>query len=102
MRWLVENEVNLVLHGHMHLPSLVKESRALDFPKQEKWHEIVVAALGSSGVVMSHRPPSHPHTSYGLLEFLREGVRLTVRKVSADDAIPHDQRLIYFADLTYK
>ena len=31
MRWLVENEVNLVLHGHMHLPALVKESRALDF-----------------------------------------------------------------------
>jgi predicted phosphohydrolase len=102
MRWLVEDEVNLVLHGHMHLPSLVKESRALDFPKQEKWHEITVAALGSSGVVMNHRPPYHPHNSYGLIEFLRESVRLTVRKVSADDAIPHDQRLIYSVNLSYK
>ena len=36
MRWLVENEVNLVLHGHMHLPSLVKESRALDFSETGK------------------------------------------------------------------
>jgi hypothetical protein len=63
---------------------------------------MAVAALGSSGVVMDHRPPNHPHTSYGLIEFLRENVRLTVRKVSADDAIPHDQRLIYSADLSYK
>jgi calcineurin-like phosphoesterase family protein len=102
MRWLVENEVDLVLHGHMHLPSLIKESRALDYPKQEKWHDITVAALGSSGVVISHRPPSHPHTSYGLIEFLREGALITVRKISADDAIPSDQREVYSAMLRYK
>jgi 3',5'-cyclic AMP phosphodiesterase CpdA len=100
MRWLVENEVDLVLHGHMHLPSIVKESRALDYPKQEKWHEIAVAALGSSGVVTSHRP-NQPN-SYGLIEFVREGVRLTVRKISADDAIPQDQRWVYETMLAYK
>jgi 3',5'-cyclic AMP phosphodiesterase CpdA len=100
MRWLVENEVNLVLHGHMHLPSFVKESRALDYPRQEKWHEITVAALGSSGVVIGHRP-NQPN-SYGLVEFLREGVKLTVRKISADDAIPHDQRLVYSAVISYE
>jgi 3',5'-cyclic AMP phosphodiesterase CpdA len=102
MRWLVENEVDLVLHGHMHLPSLVKESRALDYPNQEKWHELTVAALGSSGVVVGHRPPNHPNNSYGLIEFLREGVRLTVRRISADDAIHRDQRLVYSATLPYK
>jgi 3',5'-cyclic AMP phosphodiesterase CpdA len=78
MRWLVENEVDLVLHGHMHLPSLVKESRALDYPKQEDWHEVAIAALGSSGVTIAHRP-NQPN-SYGLIQFTREGVRLSVRE----------------------
>jgi 3',5'-cyclic AMP phosphodiesterase CpdA len=100
MRWLVENEVDLVLHGHMHLPSIVKESRALDYPNQENWHEITVAALGSSGVSIGHRP-NQPN-SYGRLEFTRKGVTLTVRRISADDAIPHDQRLVYSATLQYK
>jgi 3',5'-cyclic AMP phosphodiesterase CpdA len=100
MRWLVENGVDLVLHGHMHLPSFVKERRALDYPKQEKWHEITIAALGSSGVTADHRP-NQPN-SYGLIEFTRAGVRLTVRKVSADDAIPHDQRLVYSATIPYR
>jgi 3',5'-cyclic AMP phosphodiesterase CpdA len=100
IRWLVENEVDLVLHGHMHLPSLVKESRALDYPKQEKWHEIAVAALGSSGVVIDHRP-NQPN-SYGLIEFQRKSAVVTVRQISADDAIPHEQRLVYSAMLPYK
>ncbi|HUP81252.1 MAG TPA: metallophosphoesterase, partial [Pirellula sp.] len=100
MRWFVENEVNLVLHGHMHLPSLVKEKRALDYPHQSKWHEIAVAALGSSGVIGSHRP-NQPN-SYGLIEFERTGVRITIRKISADDAIPSDQRLVYAASLPYE
>jgi 3',5'-cyclic AMP phosphodiesterase CpdA len=100
MRWLIENEIDLVLHGHMHLPSLVKESRALDYPKQEKWHEITVAALGSTGVTANHRP-NQPN-SYGLIEFTREGVKLNVRKISADDAIPHDQRIVYSVILKYK
>jgi len=99
MRWLAENEVDLVLHGHMHLPSLLKQSRALDYPQQQQWHEIAIGALGSSGVIASHRP-NQPN-SYGLLEFLREGAQLTVRQISADDAIPHQQRLVYSTVLPY-
>jgi 3',5'-cyclic AMP phosphodiesterase CpdA len=100
MRWLVENEIDLVLHGHMHFPALVKERRALDYPKQEKWHETTIAALGSCGVSASHRP-NEPN-SYGLVEFIRDGVRLTVRKISADDAIPKEQRLVHQAMVSYK
>lgn len=100
MRWLAENEVDLVLHGHMHLPSFVKESRALDYPQLESWHEITIAALGSSGVTADHRP-NQPN-SYGLIEFTREGARLKVRRISADDAIPHDQRLVYSAIIKVK
>jgi hypothetical protein len=83
----------------MHLSALVKERRALDYPSQERWHEITIAALGSSGVTASHRP-NQPN-SYGLIEFCREGVRLKVRAISADDSTPHDQRLIYSATLKY-
>ncbi|WP_316235369.1 MULTISPECIES: metallophosphoesterase [unclassified Bradyrhizobium] len=100
MRWLVENEVDLVLHGHMHSPALVKERRALDYPKQENWHEITIAALGSSGVNASHRP--NVPNSYGLIEFLRDGARLTVRNISSDDAIHHDQRMVYSAIVPYR
>jgi 3',5'-cyclic AMP phosphodiesterase CpdA len=99
MRWLTENEVDLVLHGHMHLPSFVKERRALDYPKQTEWHEITVAALGSSGVKANHRP-NQPN-SYGILEFARDFVTVTVRKISADDAIPRDQRLVYSSQVNY-
>jgi len=100
MRWLMENEVDLVLHGHMHLPAFVKERRAPDYPNQENWHEITIAALGSSGVKASHRPPNHSN-SYGLMEFTREGIKLTVRRISADDAIPPNQRIVYSTKLPY-
>jgi predicted phosphohydrolase len=93
MRWLVEHEVDMVLHGHMHMPALVRESRALDYPKQENWRDIVIAALGSAGVTASHR--AEQPNCYGLLQFKREGTLLTVRRISADEAIPVDQRLVY-------
>jgi 3',5'-cyclic AMP phosphodiesterase CpdA len=101
MRWLVENEVDLVLHGHMHLPSIVKERRALDYPRQENWHEVTVAALGSSGVTAGHRPANQTN-SYGLIKFTREAINLIVRRISADDAIPHDQRPVYSTMLPYQ
>lgn len=99
MRWLVEHEVDLVLHGHMHQPALAKESRAFDYPNQEKWHEITIAALGSSGVKADHRP--NQTNSYGLMEFTRGGMRLSVRRVSADDSIPYDQRTVYSTTLPF-
>jgi 3',5'-cyclic AMP phosphodiesterase CpdA len=98
MRWLVENEVDLVLHGHMHLPSVVKQSRALDYPAQLHWHEVAIAALGSSGVIASHRPNNEAN-SYGLITFKRRTVTVTVRKISADNAISHAQREVFSVSL---
>lgn len=99
LRWLAENEVDLVLHGHMHQAAFVKEKRALDAPNHEKWHEISIAALGSSGVKADHRP-NQPN-SYGLIEFKRDGVRLTVRQVTADESIPQEQRRVYSVTVPY-
>jgi hypothetical protein len=101
MRWLVENDVNLVLHGHMHLPAVVKQKRALDYPKQQEWHEITIAALGSSGVMASHRPTDQSN-AYGLIEVTHEGVKLTVRKISADGSILPTQRLLHSITLPYR
>jgi Calcineurin-like phosphoesterase len=99
MRWLVENEVDLVLHGHMHLGAVVKHSRALDYPAQSRWHEVTIAALGSSGVIASHRP--NEQNGYGLITFKRDGVEVTVRKISADNAIPLGQRTVFSVMLPY-
>ena len=53
-RWLAEYEVNLVLHGHMHQATVLKESRTVNLSEGTlKWHEFNVAALGSSGVESS-------------------------------------------------
>ena len=54
MRWLVAHRVDLVLHGHMHHFAVLKESRASSLEAEAiRWHDFVVAALGSSGVVRS-------------------------------------------------
>lgn len=95
MRWLTENEVDLVIHGHMHLPTIVKCSLASDYPDQAKWHQINIAALGSSGVVASHRPETH--NTYGLIQFTRDGVEIIVRNISADDSIPLEKRVVFSA-----
>jgi hypothetical protein len=99
IRWLTENEVDIVLHGHMHLPLVVKHSRALDYPKLSDWHEITIAAAGSSGVKGDHRP--NVPNSYGLLKFTRDHVEIVVRAISADDSIPHAQREVLSVSLSY-
>lgn len=95
IRWLSENEVDLVLHGHMHLPSMVKVSSALDYPLQSNWHETTIIALGSTGVDSTHRP--NVPNAYGLISFTRSGVEVTVRSISSDDAIPHEKRVVFSA-----
>ena len=85
IRWLAENEIDLVLHGHMHLPSLVKHVIPLDYRQSNSWHEVTIAALGSSGVTINHRP--NVPNSYGLVRFERTSVRITVRAISADHSI---------------
>jgi hypothetical protein len=100
IRWLAENEIDLVLHGHMHLPSLVKHATPLDYRQLDVWHEFTIAALGSSGVTVNHRP--NVPNSYGLIKFERSGVRITVRAISADDAISAAQREVYSILLPYR
>ena len=51
--------------------ALVEERRSLDYPTQERWHEVTIAALGSLGVTANYRK-NQPNT-HELLEFVRKG-----------------------------
>jgi 3',5'-cyclic AMP phosphodiesterase CpdA len=99
IRWLADHEVDLVLHGHMHLPSVVKHSSSPDYPALKSWHEVTIAALGSSGVIAKHRPDAA--NSYGLIEFNRDGVKITVRSIIANESSRPEERGVYTVDLPY-
>jgi predicted phosphodiesterase len=86
IEWLADYEVDLVLHGHMHLPSVVKHTSPLDYPVLKEWHEVTIAALGSSGVTAEHRSEDSGN-SYGILEFNRDGVKITVRNINKESHI---------------
>jgi 3',5'-cyclic AMP phosphodiesterase CpdA len=53
-RWLLQNGVTLVLHGHMHQPSISNIQRPITIEKTKEdpslWPHIVICSLGSSGV----------------------------------------------------
>lgn len=73
VRWVVEHEVDLVLHGHMHECFFSTVTR----PKRKGGqHTFRVAGLGSSGVTKGHRPPGGPANYVGLLSFARSELKL--------------------------
>src|SRR5215210_3840719 len=55
MRWLLENDVDLVLHGHQHQPFYTQVVRPIDLEgKEMSLREITVVGLGSTGVDLGH------------------------------------------------
>jgi predicted phosphohydrolase len=83
--WLVKHRVNLVLHGHMHHTKVVREARSLGLAHgNTQWQEFVIAALGSTGVDLSHNQLDHRNV-YGLLEFAGPEVRLRIREIHPRD-----------------
>jgi len=84
--WLVKHRVDLVPHGHMHHTKVVREARSLGLAGgNTQWQEFVIAALGSTGVGLSHNQLDHRNV-YGLLEFSGADVRLRVREIHPRDA----------------
>lgn len=90
-RWIVKHRVNLVLHGHMHQATVIREARSNDMRgSPTPWHEFYIAALGSSGVVNRHT--SDRKNSYGILEFGPESLVLSFRQITAEGSVAYEQR----------
>lgn len=53
-RWMLEHEITLVLHGHMHQPTVTQIKRPIVMDSADEnmstWHAFTVCGLGSSGV----------------------------------------------------
>jgi len=82
-RWIVKYRVDLVLHGHMHQPFCARISRPVDVDRPERrdqWHEFDVLGMGSSGV--NRELGEVKSNTAGFLEFLRDGVRVSVYLIS--------------------
>ena len=81
VRWIVEREVDLVLHGHMHEPFITRMARPVPNSKGMDWHEFHVLGLGSTGVKRDHIQGQELHNSYGLLEFGHDSLQLSIRRI---------------------
>lgn len=80
-RWLVDNRVDIVLHGHQHEPFVSRVSRPID-PSDSSagWHSFYVLGMGSSGVASAHRPSDVPNV-FAELEFTDYSVHLVISSI---------------------
>jgi 3',5'-cyclic AMP phosphodiesterase CpdA len=100
-KWLEEHEVDLVLHGHMHQATIVKEARSPNLRANPvQWHEFTIAALGSSGVKLDHT--TDHKNSYGLLEFGRSAVTLTLRQISPNNSVAEGDKIVGQIQIPYR
>lgn len=90
VRWIVDREVDLVLHGHMHEPFIARIARPVPDSPGKPWHEFHVMGLGSSGVAQDHLGDEERHNTYGLLEFGPESLQLSIRRIHPK-SLPADQ-----------
>lgn len=102
VRWIVDRQVDMVIHGHMHEPFLCKLARPI--PRAEDgapWHELVVVGLGSAGVTGDHLPTTDRVNTYGLLEFGRDSVTLRLRRIDPGGALRDEQKDVWKHELAY-
>jgi hypothetical protein len=83
-RWMLENDVKLVLHGHMHQPSIATIKRPINItstdrdPKQ--WPELTICSLGSSGVRAEEFGEIRSNM-FGIISFEDQCIRIEVYTV---------------------
>ena len=83
-QWIVENEVDLVLHGHMHAPFCARVSRPPGGRPADgvPWHTFHVLGLGSTGVAQQHR--GEAQNMFGVLSFSDARVVVRIINISPD------------------
>jgi 3',5'-cyclic AMP phosphodiesterase CpdA len=84
--WIVENRVDVVLHGHQHEPFVAQLSRPTN-KKATEWHSVYVVGMGSTGVAARHRPPNKPNV-FAILDFQRDGLKVDIRSV--EETLPSE------------
>jgi hypothetical protein len=88
LEWAARHDVRLILHGHHHQPFCarvtipVREGRHPD-GQIERWHDMMIVALGSTGVEIAHTGEVKKNV-FGLLDFDPDGLTVSVRPVSPD------------------
>jgi 3',5'-cyclic AMP phosphodiesterase CpdA len=88
--WIVENKIDLVLHGHMHQPFRTRISKPVD--GEDTWHDFYVCGLGSSGVNREYLG-AEGHNTYGVIEFTGQGVEVTVNAFTPTEPLGERKRV---------
>lgn len=102
VRWIVDHQVDMVIHGHMHEPFLSKLARPI--PRAEDgapWHELVIVGLGSTGVSDDHLPAADRNNTYALLEFGRDSVTLRLRRIDPKGELRDERKDVWKHELAY-
>jgi predicted phosphodiesterase len=81
MRWLVEHRVDLVLHGHMHEPGIVRVEKPIDRSKPDAgWYGFTIAGMGTTGAHAEALTEVGKNT-VGLLDFQDDAVEVRIQTI---------------------
>ncbi|HBN6280110.1 calcineurin phosphoesterase [Vibrio parahaemolyticus] len=72
IQWCMENDVDVVLHGHTHQTSYMKLSQDIQGTMKNLW----IVGLGSTGASHNHLVPGHTN-QFGVLDFSKQFVQIT-------------------------
>ncbi len=100
VRWIVDHQVDLVIHGHMHEPFLCQIARPIPGAEDEPWHSFVVLGLGSAGVADDHLWGEKRNT-YGVLDFRRDGYTVILRRVDPTGEIKDESKEVFSVTIPY-
>lgn len=96
-RWFLKNDVSLVLHGHMHHPSITKVKRPIQIEQVNEdpssWPEVTICSLGSSGVRTEELGEINQNT-FGVISFVDQEIHIEMYKVKKN-VNPNDSDLIF-------
>jgi predicted MPP superfamily phosphohydrolase len=80
MEWLVMHKVKLVLHGHMHKPYMGKVALPIS---DDKWHEVYIASLGSSGIIAADLL-DHKQNTFGMISVQNNTVKVSMYDIASN------------------
>lgn len=86
LRWAIEKQFDLILHGHMHQPVAARLQRPISFPKgktetaPQHWPIIDLVGLGSTGILGSGLG-LHKENTFGVLSPTASSMRIRLYNI---------------------